>query len=436
LHKFIPRFLSNPIRAIPEVVYETPYFVPPTLFGRYIWITDPALVERVLLKEQADFTKTEIERRIFDAIVGGGLLTTTGEDWRWQRRLLAPLFRPSELLTFVPAISQSARRMVDTWQSAPDRTRRAIDIDMTDVTFDVLTSTLFPGATEAEQRILKTEIGAYLERTSWEIVYAMFRVPARIWHPNKRAMRHSATRLNEAVRALIAREKAAGWPSGGITARLGLAVDPDTGQSMRDDVIAANLATFAAAGHETTAKALTWALYLLARAPQWQERIRAEVAQVAGRDAISGAHVDRLVVTRQVLNEAMRLYPPAPVLTRQTVKPVRIGSIDLAKGAVVVMPIYVIHRHRGLWNDPDLFDPERFAPEREKAYLRTQFMPFGFGPRTCIGLSFAMIEGVVLLAEFVRGAQFRWDGVHAPEPVSRVTLRPRGGMPLAVDSIA
>ncbi len=429
--RLIPNLLSNPLRTIPQAVYEEPSFAPPRLEGRAVWITDPALVERVLLKEQEKFRKTDVEHRIFDPIIGGGILTADGQDWRWQRRVLAPLFRPSELLAFVPAIAAAGERLLSVWRAAPRLTRR-IDDDMTDMTFDVLTATIFAGSTPQEDAILKHEIGRYLDRSSWELAFGLLELPTSLWHPAKRAMRRSAEALRRATLGLIARERANNWRSGGLGARLGDAQDPETGLGLSDDLIASNLATFAAAGHETTAKALTWTLYLLARSPDWQARVRAEITAVAGQAPISAEHIERLALTRQVLSEAMRLFPPVPVITRATREAMQLGSHALGAPALVVMPIYVIHRHRKLWERADEFDPDRFAPEREKAYLRTQFMPFGFGPRVCIGMSFAMIEALVLLATLVRSAEFSCDGNYAPEPVSRVTLRPKGGMTLGV----
>jgi cytochrome P450 len=143
-------------------------------------------------------------------------------------------------------------------------------------------------------------------------------------------------------------------------------------------------------------------------------------------------HLDKLVVTRAVLEEAMRLYPPAPVMTRHAAGTQQLGGVTVPDGCNVVISVYALHRHKRLWDDPDRFDPERFSPERRGGIARTQFMPFGFGARTCIGASFAMMEGVAILATLVRGAAFAWDGRHLPEPLSRVTLRPKGGMPLRV----
>ena len=171
----------------------------------------------------------------------------------------------------------------------------------------------------------------------------------------------------------------------------------------------------------------TWA-----RAPEWQDRVRAEVTAVAGSGPIEAQHIARLAVTERVIKESMRLYPPVPVIVRMPVADTTLGDVAVRAGAQVVIPIYAIHRHRQLWSDPDRFDPDRFLPEAEKAMPRMQYMPFGAGPRICIGMSFALVEAVALLATFVRAARFDWDGRHLPEPVSRVTLRPKGGMPLMV----
>src|SRR5262249_34514100 len=154
--------------------------------------------------------------------------------------------------------------------------------------------------------------------------------------------------------------------------------DPETGVPMSEQQLIDNLVTFLAAGHETTARALTWTLYLLARAPKWQERVAAEIDTVVGDRPVEAQHLNRLVVTRMVRKEAMRLYPPVPLMTRIATQTMVLGPATVPAGALMVIPVYVLHRHRKLWDDPDRFDPERFAPERE-AYPRAQFMPFGFG---------------------------------------------------------
>ncbi|NJM36130.1 MAG: cytochrome P450, partial [Rhodomicrobium sp.] len=223
-----------------------------------------------------------------------------------------------------------------------------------------------------------------------------------------------------------------GGGDGDLLGRLLAARDPETGEPMSMEQLINNLLTLLEAGHETTSRALTWTLYLLARAPDWRERVRAEVTAVCGGGRVAAEHIGALRLTQQVLNESMRLYAPVPVVSRIASRDMEIGGMEIPRDTFTVIPIYCIHRHRALWSDPDRFDPSRFDPEREAAYPRAQFMPFGAGPRICLGSTFAMAEATAILATLVRGAHFEWDGRHVPEPVSRVTLQPRGGMPLKV----
>jgi cytochrome P450 len=265
-------------------------------------------------------------------------------------------------------------------------------------------------------------------------------VPEWMPHPATWTMRRAAGELRGAVSAIVARRRAKPDAAPDLLGRLLAARHPDTNEPMSDALVVSNLLTLLEAGHETTAKALTWALYLLARSPHWQARVYEEVISVAsgpGDGPLTPPQIAHLNVTVRVIKEAMRLYPPAPVLARLTSEPLLLVGTDgvryrLPKGSQLIIPIYAIHRHTKLWFDPNRFDPDRFLPASEAGRPRTQYMPFGGGARICIGAQFAMTEATVLLATFIRSARFEWDGHHCPEPVSRVTLRPAGGMPLHV----
>jgi cytochrome P450 len=238
--------------------------------------------------------------------------------------------------------------------------------------------------------------------------------------------------LRSAVAALIAERRAHPGAKDDLLHRLMHARDPESGQSMNDEQLVDNLLTFYLAGHETTAKALTWTLYLLARSPEWTRALEEEIARVTGGAQIAAGHIEQLGQTQQVLKESMRLYPPVPLMTRQAVADTRLGDHPIRAGSSVVMPIYAIHRHAKRWEDPDAFDPARFAPEREAAIPRYQYMPFGAGPRICIGMGFAMMEATAMLATLLRHASFSALAGRDPAPVARVTLVPAGGMPLRV----
>lgn len=435
LLQFVPRFIRNPLLSLPQPVYEQPLLVYRGEKGGPVWVTGPALVERILLHEAESFPKSPLERRVFEATLGDGILTSQGQSWRWQRRTAAPLFRHQDLLAHVPVISGIAEARVAKWRTAGREHTLRIEREMADVTYDVFSQTLLNGASKEDGEIIKTSGSLFLSRSSWEVAWSMLGLPPWVWHPAKSTLRNTARQMRAAVGRIIASRRAAGGEAGrDILGRLLSARDPETGSPMNDEQIADNLLTFIAAGHETTAKALTWTLYLMARAPDWQERVRREVEQVAGDGPVAARHILGLAITQRVLKEGMRLYPPAPVITRVAGRDIELAGNRIRAGTLIVIPIFAVHRHRQLWEDPDRFDPDRFLPEAEGKHFRTQFMPFGFGPRTCIGMSFAMIEATVVLATLVRGAAFGWDGKHLPEPVSRVTLQPKGGMPLLVSA--
>src|SRR5512134_2127732 len=394
---FLARFVRNPLAALPRQVYEEPLVA----YGRgrafVVWVSAPRLIERILLHEAERFPKTPVEQRIFAPTLGRGILTSEGAEWRWQRRIAAPLFRHAELLRHVPVMAEAAAPQVVRWRALPSGRSAAIDEAMTETTFEVITRTILAGCAAAEGEVIRRSGPATLDPISWSIAYALLGVPTWLWHPGKGRMLRAAREERSAVGRLVARRRTEADKRGDILGRLLDARRPDTGEAMSDAQLVDNLVTFLAAGHETTAKLLTWALYLLARAPDWQERLRAEAVAVAGGEPVGADHIAQLVLTQRVLKETMRLYPPAPVLTRVTAEEVDFDGTKIGKGVQIVMPIYAVHRHRKLWHDPDRFDPNRFLPELEASYQRAQFMPFGFGPRTCIGSSFAMIEATTIL---------------------------------------
>ena len=439
LLSFACNFVQNPIRAIPKPVYEQG--IVSTRVGpvSYTWITDPELIEQLLIKNAGDFEKTSLERRVFKPSLGDGVLTSEDELWRWQRRTMAPLFRHSEILSYVEPMSQAAEAQVFKWRNCGSNSRQKIDHDMTEVTYRVIAQTMLGISEDETAHTIKTASQSLLSALPWEMAHAILRLPRWLPHPGTWRIRRAASQMRAAVQTIIDHRRVdqqqQNETRNDLLDRLLAARDPETGKPMSDRQLTNNLLTLLAAGHETTAKALTWTLYLLARAPHWQREVRSEVGNIAGKGSITAEHIDKLAVTQRVIKEAMRLYPPAPVVARTPRNPIQIGGHYFEPGAQIAVPIYCLHRHRGLWSNPDRFDPDRFLPERERTYPRTQYMPFGAGPRICIGQAFALVEATVLLATFIRTIEFHWDGKHKPEPISRVTLTPKGGMPLVVNPI-
>ena len=232
-------------------------------------------------------------------------------------------------------------------------------------------------------------------------------------------------------RALMARDPAAA-PDDLLTMLL-TARDPEDGRPMDEQQVIDNAITFIGAGHETTANALCWTLYLLSAFPWAEARVSEELERVLGGRTPAAADIDGLVYLRQVLDEAMRLYPPAPFLGREAVGPDELGGAPVRPGTQIIVSPWILHRHRTLWDEPELFDPERFAPERREAIHRFAFIPFGAGPRICIGMAFALQEAMLLLAVILQRYRLTVRPGFTVMPLATITLRPKGGLPMRLE---
>ena len=429
---FLAAFVRNPLEVAPRAVYEQDLVAGAIGRVQRLWITSPALVKAVLLDEREKFQKLS-QIRLLAPLLGKGILTSEGAEWKWQRQASAPMFRHQDLLGFVPAFVHATEALLARWRTAPSGSAQAIDRDMTRATFDVISATLLPSADHAT---VEESMGLFQRSGGWGQLFAMAGVPQWLPHPGMASGARATRMLRAAVAAMLrerrgVEEKPGGSPDD-LMHRLMRAQDPESGQSMNEERLIDNLLTFYLAGHETTARALAWTLYLVARSPGWSAALEEEIGRVTGGGPVGSAHIERLVLVQQVLKESMRLYPPVPLLSRQCVAATRLDGVDIAPGATVVMPIYAMHRHAKRWEDPDAFDPTRFAPEREAKIPRYQYLPFGAGPRICIGMAFAMIEATAMLATLLQKARFAPVPGRDPYPVARVTLQPGGGLPLRV----
>jgi cytochrome P450 len=430
---FIRTFVRNPLEALPAAAYEEDVVVTGSPKSPRVWISAPPLIKAVLL-DQRDIFRKLTQIKLLSPLLGKGVLTSEGADWKWQRQASAPMFKPQDLLGFVPSFVQAAESTVAQWRASPAAVQ-PIDEDMTNVTFDVIASTLLPSADESFGHAVRDSILTLQRYGGWNILYVSMNVPRWLPKPGMFAEPRAVLKLRSVVMKLLHelrdKRKVGGEPDD-LMRRLIAARDPESGRAMDDGQLVDNLLTFYLAGHETTAKALTWSLFLLSRAPQWAAALVEEIDRVTGGEPVRGEHIDKLVLTQQVIKESMRLYPPVPMMTRQAIADTRIGGLDIAKGTSVMMSIYAIQRHSKRWERPHEFDPTRFAPSREASIPRYQYMPFGAGPRICIGMPFAMIESTAILATFLQRASFEWAGHEEPIPVARVTLIPKGGMPMKV----
>ncbi len=427
---FVSRFVRNPLLVVPQAVYEQDF----VRYGGSIpiaWVSGPDLIKGILLDQRDKFQKL-VQIRILGPLLGKGILTSEGNDWKWQRQTSAPMFRHNELMTFVPAFVRATNDLLARWRQAPAGGVRNVERDMTRVTFDVISATLLPSADSTVGVAVEHSAGLFQKAGAWSLLYSVANAPKWLPRPGRSAQQQAIAMLRTSVAAMLQEQRAGKRTGDDLMHRLMQARNPETGAPMTDEQLIDNLLTFYLAGHETTAKALTWTLYLLARSPEWTSVLKEEVARVTGGGPVTAEHIDKLVLTQQVVKESMRVYPPVPVMSRQAAAATSLGPHAIQAGTSLVIPIYAIQRHRERWQNPDMFDPTRFAPDKEAGISRYQYMPFGAGPRICIGMAFSMIEATAMLATMLQAARFEPVEGYEPVPVARVTLVPKGGMPLKV----
>jgi cytochrome P450 len=429
----LPTVWRNYIETIPQAAYEQGITHVRTRYSDVLLVCDPEVIGEILIEKADAVGRDPATRRSFKPVVGeNSIFVAEGAEWRWQRRAAAPIFRPEAILSFVPVFAAMAGRQVERWKAASSDGPVDAAAAMTRTTFDIIVETMLGGSASLDADRYSRALTENFETIPWHLIYTMFGVPEWIPFPNRSRAMRARDFLHRDMRRIIEmrRAKPAGQPD--LLDQLLAARDPETGRRMSDAEVVNNLLTFIAAGHETTAVALTWTLWLLAKDQTSLQRAYDEVASVVGTGLLTAAHLDRLLFCRQVISEAMRLYPAAPGIGRLPNAPMVLGGAQISARTRIHIPIFALHRNTQLWENPNAFDPDRFAADKVKARSRYAFLPFGGGPRVCIGASFATIEAAAILAVLIRAFRFLPVAGHKPKPVARVTLRPAGGMPILV----
>jgi cytochrome P450 len=424
----------NPIEVWWEGDFERPVSMGKTFFGLRGAAHDPAAIRRIFLDNAANYRKDDLQLRILRPGLGNGLLTAEGEDWRVQRRALAPLFSPRQTAEFAPAVHRVGRAAVERMSRRRDGAVTDVGAVMSRLTLEVLEQTLFSQGLGREPSAFQRAVSSYFETIGRIDPLDLLGAPAFVPRLRRRRGRTALEFFDSAVDAII--EKRRALLSSGAEAPRDLltllmsAKDPENGRAIAEADVRANIVTFINAGHETTANALTWTLFLLSQSPEWRERAEADADQAF--DSEGTVATERCEILRAVFEEALRLYPPAAMLARQAIADDELAGVPIPAGAVITISPYVLHRRKGLWDHPDAFDPSRFLGERRDRIDRFAYIPFGAGPRVCIGMAFAMQEGIILLAHFLRAFRFELVEGHQVMPMQRVTLRPRNGMKMHV----
>jgi cytochrome P450 len=428
------RMVRNPMDAWPSGVY-TEDLVRSHLLGHMtLFVCAPELVQQVLVDDADSFIKAEPMRRALEPALGQGILTAEGARWRTQRRVAAPVFRPATVNGFLPAMISAARTMGEAWSRLTPGSTIDAGHDMMGLTFDIIVETMLSGRGSIDVTRVEHSMRDFLESTGWLAALSAMHAPIWTPFPGKWRAERAHLYLREMVAARIAKRRRTGERHDDLLSLMLDATDPETGLGLDDRDVADNLLTFIAAGHETTALALTWTFYLLSRHPDIEQRVLAEIAAVTGGAPLEAAHVGSLTYTRQVISESMRVYPPVAMIVRQPNRRLEVGGVTITPDDNVFIPIYAIHHHAKLWAEPDRFDPERFAPEAIKARHRYAYLPFAAGPRICIGMGFALLEAAAILGTLLPAFRLSSAPGFVPTPKLRVTMRPAEGMPLRIEA--
>jgi cytochrome P450 len=395
-------------------------------------VSAPEGVKHVLVDHTARYSKGTGIKKLGALLLGDGLLTSEGDHWMRQRRLAQPAFHRERLARLAEVMTSATTDMLERWEQRRAR-GESFDAaaDFMALTMSIVSRALFSIDLAEDAAAVGKAMTVALEETNHRILSF---VPMPLWVPTatNREYRAAVKALDEVVfKVIYARRK--GQSTGAdLLQMLMEARDEETGAGMTDRQLRDEVMTLFLAGHETTANALAWTVWLVARHPEVEAKLRAEVAQVLGGRVPEAQDVPRLRYVSQVLDESMRLYPPAWITARECVEPDELMGYHVPRGIIVAMSPYVLHRNPRLWPDPERFDPDRFAPEHAQARPRHAYFPFGAGQRMCIGNNFALMEGALILAMLYQRFSPKLEDGHPVEPLARVTLRPLHGIRVRV----
>ncbi|MEF3046207.1 cytochrome P450 [Pseudotabrizicola sp. L79] len=430
LWRYLRLFRQDILSAQPARLYRAWMAEFRTPFFRSYLCNDPALIDLVLSQRPDDFPKSNRIREGLTPLLGRSVFVTNGEEWKRQRRIIDPAFEGGRLRDTFPAMWSAG-------QAAAARLRGGemeVEEQMSHAAADVIFRTLFSVPIEDDMaQAVFHEFRAY-QRSQPILNLAAF-LPLPRWMPRLHRSKTLAAALR--IRALItqmterrAAEIAAGTAPDDLATKIMTMADPVTGVRFSTEEMVDQVAIFFLAGHETSASALAWALYLLALYPQAQERVAAEAASLP--DSPDFAQMAHLKFTRDVFRETLRLYPPVPMMVRENRQTEELRGRSVAPGAQIVISPWHVQRHSRIWANPDGFDPDRWSHQETRTCARQAYLPFSSGPRVCTGAGFAMVEGPLLLAQLLRDHRFERIAGHDPVPVAHLTVRAKDGIRLRI----
>ncbi len=422
----------NVLSIIPEIATRQP-MVSGKTGRRWHMVMDPGAIRHMLLERLEDYPKSLVTKNLLKPAIGDSMFIAEGAHWRWQRRTAAPVFTHRNMMNLAPIMSAAAERAA---QRITEAGPRAVDLldEMVTTTFDVIADVTFSGGDTFDRDGVHRAIDHYIAEAGKVSLFDVLGLPDWVPRPGRimsgQALKEMKSLADKAI------EARAGRGHEGIPDLLDLLLageDPKSGRSMNTSELRDNLLTFIVAGHETTALTLAWSMYLMGFDQEVQARARAEAQSALQGRAATGEDVAKLPFIRAIIDEALRLYPPAGIISRTAQARDKLCGREILPGDTVMIPIYALQRNHVLWDDPDAFRPERFMQSKPDRYA---YLPFGDGPRICIGMAFALQEAVIILATLLSRFKFTPVAGRDPDPVMILTLRPEGGVWLEAEPLS
>jgi cytochrome P450 len=394
-------------------------------------LAHPDHAKHVLQDNNKNYPKTPFVDAKWHMVVGDGLICSTGDFWKRQRRLAQPAFHRQRVAAFAKLMTDATEEHLETWKEPGER-GEILDLkpQMVHLTLNILARALFSADWAREAKAMGPAISIAI-RHAYEGMEAFVSLPENLPTPANRRFKEARGTLDEIVYRLIAERRRSGIEANDLLGMLMSAVDvEETGESMNDKQVHDEVMTFIFGGHETVSSGLTWTFYLLSKHPIVARRLREELANVLGGRVPTVEDIPNLPYLSMVIQEAMRLYPPVWLISRTPTEDDEVGGYLIPAGSMVLISKYVIHRHPDFWENPDGFDPERFTPERIAARPRHAYFPFSAGPRKCIGDGFGVLEMQMVLATVLQRYQLDLVPGFPIIPQPGITLRQLYGLPM------
>ncbi len=424
---------TNPMTTLSAYQFELPVFQYQIFGNHFTVINDPDMIRHCFVENAANYTLEPIRQAILTPVLRQGLVAVEGEVWKRARRVLAPIFTPRHTRAYALTMQSAVKSRLSQIMT-PHHTVPLADL-MSDLAYQVLSATLFSGEIDEQAEAMMSDVASFFQHMGNVDPFDLMDLPHWLPRLTRLRGRGAVKRLRARISALtqdrLARHARGKSLPDDFLSRLILAhdktLDPPTPNEIEDHIL-----TFIAAGHETTARGLAWLIYLLTHSPNDMAKVVAEIDALDIKATAPADWQNHLPWLTACFDEAMRLFPPAPFITRMARDDDQYKLAFIPKNGNVLLNLYALHRHHTLWEQPDIFSPQRFTEPQNAARHKFQYLPFGVGHRTCIGGHFAVMEAMIILVLMLKSYRFDYVGTTPPMPVMRITLKPDNGIPVRI----